>query len=116
MFLTTCISASGMASRKSARSSRLSRFRSINQKTTSFLLSCGSALLRLPEVADPRLVPSPGVDDDRAIGLAFDQIHELDPPLAFVEVDCAGCRRSELKKNRPRFGPTPKKGLVVGVG
>src|ERR1022692_1002191 len=43
MFRTTWISASGRASAKSASSSRLSRFRSINQKTDSFLPSSGSA-------------------------------------------------------------------------
>jgi hypothetical protein len=42
---------------------------------------------RLAEVADSGLVARPGVDDEGALGLALDQVHELDPSLALVEVD-----------------------------
>jgi hypothetical protein len=41
----------------------------------------------LPKLGYARLVPRPGVDDERALGLALDQVDELDPSLALVEVD-----------------------------
>src|SRR5450432_3914229 len=42
---------------------------------------------RLAEVADSRLVARPGVDHEGALGLARDQVHELDSSLALVQVD-----------------------------